>query len=237
MAGERRGQVVAQAHPLLVVVLHREHALVGAVLVGQELAERIGIFEHRRLDRVEAVALIDLALILATISSVARISAGERSSETARQARLQLLRFLLLLARTNADTAAVVAADDHAKGKGGRREPVTIVVAVAMALVAIAAMAVVIAALVVAVKTAPLVVVPVTEIAAMPVAVLNLDQTGRACNLDCRFLCNHRRRARWSKCCQAKRGRYDGFHQITKHSKLLMQDYKMALHDFNAVTG
>jgi mRNA-degrading endonuclease toxin of MazEF toxin-antitoxin module len=103
------------------------------------------------------------------------------------------------IARANADTAAVVAADDHAKGKGGRREPVTIVVAVAMALVAIAAMAVVITALVVAVKTAPLVVVPVTEIAAVPVAVLNLDQTGRACNLDCRFLCNNWRRARWSE--------------------------------------
>jgi hypothetical protein len=106
-----------------------------------------------------------------------------------------------------------------------------------MALVAIAAMAVVITALVVAVKTAPLVLVPVTEIAAVPVAVLNLDQTGRACNLDCRFLCNNWRRARWSECCQAKRGRHDGFHQITKHFTLLMRDHKMALHAFNAVTG
>ena len=61
MAGERRGQVVAQAHPLLVVVLQREHALVRPVGIGQELAERIGIFEQRRLDRIEAVALVDFA--------------------------------------------------------------------------------------------------------------------------------------------------------------------------------
>ena len=57
MAGQRRGQVVAQRHPLLVVVLQRKHALVRAVLVGQELAERVGIFDQRRLDRIEAVAL------------------------------------------------------------------------------------------------------------------------------------------------------------------------------------
>ena len=59
IAGERRGEIVAQAHPLLVVVLQREHAGVGPVGVGQELAERLGVFEQRRFDRIEAVALID----------------------------------------------------------------------------------------------------------------------------------------------------------------------------------
>ena len=59
IAGERRGQVVAQRQPLLVVVLEREHALVRPVLVGQELAERLGVFDERRLDRLEAVELVD----------------------------------------------------------------------------------------------------------------------------------------------------------------------------------
>ena len=45
VAGERRGQVVAQRQPLLVVVLEREHALVRPVLVGQEFAERVGVFD------------------------------------------------------------------------------------------------------------------------------------------------------------------------------------------------
>ena len=54
---ERRGQVVAQRQPLLVVVLEREHAFVRPVLVGQELAERVGVFDRRRLHRLEAVAL------------------------------------------------------------------------------------------------------------------------------------------------------------------------------------
>jgi hypothetical protein len=42
---------------LLVVVLEREHALVGPVLVGQELAERVGIFDGGRVERLEAVGL------------------------------------------------------------------------------------------------------------------------------------------------------------------------------------
>jgi len=44
-ARQRRGQVVAQRHPLLVIVLQSEHTLVRTVGVGQELAERVGIFE------------------------------------------------------------------------------------------------------------------------------------------------------------------------------------------------
>ncbi len=61
VAGERRGQVVAQRQPLLVLVLEREHALVGPVLVGQELAQRIGVLDGRRLQRLEAVGLVHLA--------------------------------------------------------------------------------------------------------------------------------------------------------------------------------
>ncbi len=61
VAGERRGQVVAQGQPLLVVVLEREHAFVRAVLVGQELAQRVRVFDERRLDALEAVELIRVA--------------------------------------------------------------------------------------------------------------------------------------------------------------------------------
>ena len=61
IARQRRGQVVAQRNPLLVVVLEREHALVRPVLVGQEFAERVGVFHRRRFHRLEAVALVDVA--------------------------------------------------------------------------------------------------------------------------------------------------------------------------------
>src|SRR6185436_11444686 len=58
---QRRGQIVAQRDPLLVVVLEREHALIRPVLVGQEFAERVGELHRRRFHRLEAVALIDFA--------------------------------------------------------------------------------------------------------------------------------------------------------------------------------
>ena len=61
IARERRGQVIAQRQPLLVVVLEREHALVRPILVGQKLAERVGIFDERRLDRLEPIERVDLA--------------------------------------------------------------------------------------------------------------------------------------------------------------------------------
>ena len=61
VAGERRRQVVAQRQPALVIVLEREHALVGPVEVGQEFAERLGIFDEGRLDRLEAIELVGLA--------------------------------------------------------------------------------------------------------------------------------------------------------------------------------
>ena len=58
-AGQGRGQVIAQGHPLLVIVLQGEHALVGTVGIRQELAERIGIFEGRGVQGLEPVGLID----------------------------------------------------------------------------------------------------------------------------------------------------------------------------------
>ena len=57
VAREGRRQVVTQREPLLVIVLEREHPFVRPVLVGQELAERIGVFDRRRLYRVKAIAL------------------------------------------------------------------------------------------------------------------------------------------------------------------------------------
>ncbi len=61
VARERRRQVIAQRQPLLVFVLKRKHALVGPVLIGQELAQRVRVLEGRRLQRLEAVALVDVA--------------------------------------------------------------------------------------------------------------------------------------------------------------------------------
>src|SRR3546814_12610916 len=52
MSGKRRRQVVAQAHPLVVVVRQRKDASVGAFAVGQEFAERICVFEKLRLDGI-----------------------------------------------------------------------------------------------------------------------------------------------------------------------------------------
>src|SRR4029077_10255972 len=57
VAREGRRQVVTQREPLLVIVLEREHPLVRPVLVRQELAERIGVFDRRSLYRVKAIAL------------------------------------------------------------------------------------------------------------------------------------------------------------------------------------
>ena len=60
VAGERRGEVIAQAQPLLVIVLEGEDAGIGAVLVGQELAQRLGVFDEGLLHRLEAIGLVDL---------------------------------------------------------------------------------------------------------------------------------------------------------------------------------
>ena len=61
IARQRRGEIVAQRDPLLVVVLKREHALVRPVLIGQKFSERVGVFHRRRFHRLEPVALVDLA--------------------------------------------------------------------------------------------------------------------------------------------------------------------------------
>src|SRR5690606_37921918 len=59
-ARQRRCEVVAQREPALVVE-EREHALVGAVEVGQELAQRLGVFERGRLQALEPPLFIDSA--------------------------------------------------------------------------------------------------------------------------------------------------------------------------------
>ena len=62
-AGQRRGHVVAQGQPVAVrraALLPGEHALVGAVHVGQELAQRLDGLHGGRLQRLEAVQAIDV---------------------------------------------------------------------------------------------------------------------------------------------------------------------------------
>ena len=61
VARERRRHIVAQRQPLVVFVGQREHTGVGAILVGQEFAEHVGVFEGRRLQGVVAIALVDVA--------------------------------------------------------------------------------------------------------------------------------------------------------------------------------
>ena len=61
IARERRGEVVAQRQPLLVVVLEREYALVRPVLIGEEFAERLGLFHERRLERLKTIERVDVA--------------------------------------------------------------------------------------------------------------------------------------------------------------------------------
>ncbi len=58
--GERCCQVIAQRKPLLVVILEGKDPCIGPVLVGQEFAERVGIFHERLFHRLEAIGLIDL---------------------------------------------------------------------------------------------------------------------------------------------------------------------------------
>ena len=61
IAGQRRRQVIAQRQPFLVLVLEREDAGVGPVLVGQEFAQRIGKFEGRRIERLVTIGIVDAA--------------------------------------------------------------------------------------------------------------------------------------------------------------------------------
>src|SRR5262249_36565797 len=96
VARERRGQVVAQREPLLVVVLEREHTLVRPVLVGQKLSQRIGIFDRRRLQRLEAIALVDPANLLEHTPRSGNLGAAA-IGKPARQARLELVGFIGLV--------------------------------------------------------------------------------------------------------------------------------------------
>src|SRR5262249_50504533 len=96
VARERRGQVVAQAQPLLVVVLEREHALVRPVLVGQKFSQRVGIFDRRRLQRLEAVALVDRADLVEHAPRGRDLGAAA-IGEPARPARLELVGFFRLV--------------------------------------------------------------------------------------------------------------------------------------------
>ena len=97
MTGERRGEIVAQAHPLVVIVLQRKHAFVRAIAIRQELAERIGVFKQRGFHRIEAVKLIDPADLLDHL--VGGMNIGNRAiHEAARQAGFQFLRLFCFFA-------------------------------------------------------------------------------------------------------------------------------------------
>ena len=93
IARKRRGQVVAQREPLLVIVLEGEHALVRAVLVGKELSERVGIFDGGRLERLEAIALIDLADAIEHAPRRGDVG-WSAIREATRQTRLELIGFV-----------------------------------------------------------------------------------------------------------------------------------------------
>ena len=87
MARQWRGQVIAQAQPLVVVILEREDAGIGPVDIGQELAQRIGIFEGRGFQRIEAIGFINPANGLQH-RPFGRDLGAAAVAESARQARL-----------------------------------------------------------------------------------------------------------------------------------------------------
>ena len=60
IAGERRGQIIAQRQPAFVIVLERKDAFVRPVLIRQKLAERLGELDDRRLDRLEPIEFVGL---------------------------------------------------------------------------------------------------------------------------------------------------------------------------------
>ena len=90
---ERRCEIVAQRKPLLVIVLKREHPLIRTVLIGEKFAQRVGIFDHRRLNRIEAIALVDLSNALD--HAPRRCDLGSCAVvEAARKTRLELVGFV-----------------------------------------------------------------------------------------------------------------------------------------------
>src|SRR5262249_54061156 len=101
IAGERRGEVVAERQPLIVVVLEGEHALIWPVLVGEELAERVGIFDGRRIQRLKAVGLEYVLDLGEHVRRRAKLARG-RVEKALRQAGLRADR-LVFLAHGNSD--------------------------------------------------------------------------------------------------------------------------------------
>ena len=95
MARQRRGQVIAQAHPLPVIIFQREHALIRAVIIGQKLAQRIGIFKRRCVQSLKAVSLINsrdgVQHMVLQVQLITR-----HISKPTRRARFRLELFLLL---------------------------------------------------------------------------------------------------------------------------------------------
>ena len=61
---ERCGQIIAQAHPLLVIVLKREHARIRTILIRKKLAQRIGKFERAGIQRLKSPFAINRSYAL-----------------------------------------------------------------------------------------------------------------------------------------------------------------------------
>jgi hypothetical protein len=93
-AGERRGHVIAQRQPRA-VVFEGEDPVVGAVHIGQELAQRLDGFHRARLQRIEAVAVIDLGDLREHPVALGHFGA-EVVAEAFRRLRLGARLFLLL---------------------------------------------------------------------------------------------------------------------------------------------
>jgi hypothetical protein len=72
---------------LFVVVLQGEHPGIGTVGIGQELAQRVGVFEGAAVELLEAIALIDRrnrAQNFRLPSQVAGTAVGETTRRLAR---------------------------------------------------------------------------------------------------------------------------------------------------------
>ena len=52
------GQIITQREPLVVFVLEGEHALIGAVLIGEKFSKVFRVFKSGRIERLEAIGFI-----------------------------------------------------------------------------------------------------------------------------------------------------------------------------------